>query len=122
MELFVKDRKTDKVVETIKANIEAKEDARQIFENATLDDKTAIFAALDEFAVDSFIIELGAIPDNHDVKVKFSYYIELKRVFNNKSIETFRLHIPMVHKQRYTPNAKNNHKKSPEHNQFQNNL
>ena len=79
-------------------------------------------AALDEYASDSFVINLGAIPDNHTVKVEFSYFMELKNICHDDNRQTYRLHIPMVHKQRYVPNSRLSryYGNGPEHNECQN--
>ena len=45
---------------------------------------------LDKYATDSFIIELGAIPDNHDIRVEFSYFMELRKVKDGNEFETHR--------------------------------
>ena len=45
---------------------------------------------LDKYATDSFIIELGAIPDNHDIRVEFSYFMELRKVKAENEFETHR--------------------------------
>lgn len=47
-------------------------------------------AMLDKYATDSFIIELGAIPDNHDIRVEFSYFMELRKVKDENEFETHR--------------------------------
>ena len=47
-------------------------------------------AMLDKYATDSFIIELGAIPDNHDIRVEFSYFMELRKVKDGNEFETHR--------------------------------
>ena len=45
---------------------------------------------LDKYATDSFIIELGAIPDNHDIRIEFSYFMELRKVEDGNEFETHR--------------------------------
>ena len=121
-EAVVKDRANDNIVNRIRARIESKETARKKFDEATQNDQLAIMAALDEYASDSFVINLGAIPDNHTVKVEFSYFMELKNICNDDYLQTYRLYIPMVHKQRYVPNSRLSryYGNGPEHNECQN--
>ena len=65
---------------------------------------------LDENATDTFIMELGAIPPNHEVNCEFSYFLELKEQTSHNArsdkttkVKTFRYHIPMHWKIRYVP-------------------
>ena len=80
-----------------------------LLKEATQNDQMAIMAALDEYAsglfnpktefpiqkcrkkiLDSFVINLGAIPDNHTVKVDFSYFMELKNICQDDFLQTYR--------------------------------
>ena len=94
---------------TITAKIEDIKLAEQQFNDARADDKAAVLTKLDEHATDSFIIELGQIPDRHEVSVEFDYFMDLKiapRVetrgtSTTSHTELIRLFIPMEKKGRY---------------------
>ena len=116
--------KDGKPYDTINVEIEEKQAARTTFKDARESDRPAVLAELDDMATDSFTVHLGAIPAGHVINVHFSYLLQLSRVSTklarssiNKHTnrESYRLFIPMIHKQRYVPN---NGKQEPEHNAY----
>jgi len=54
----------------ITAKIEEKKEAEAQFRQAKAEDKQAVIAKLDNYATDSFIIELGQIPENYQVQAR----------------------------------------------------
>jgi len=75
---------TDEQRENLTTRIEAKikeiDAAKEDFEEAKKEGKSAVFTRYDQNATDTFICELGAIPDDHIVECKFTYHMQLKKL------------------------------------------